>query len=90
MSAVTSSEAKVGKRLGSGDGTIKGRPKVQGNVRWDIYEKGGVVSGENRCQTNITGVIETHDGAQIRFDSTGYGIVLDSSTQNIWSMARRY
>ncbi len=63
---------QTGKLLGSGDGQLKGE-KLAGTVRWDIYEKGGVVTGDSRCQTNITGIIEAEDGAQIHFDSTGYG-----------------
>ena len=85
-SPVTSSEGRIGKRLGSGDGKVKGL-RIQGALRWDIYEKSGVVTGENRCQTNITGVIETHDGAQIQLDSTGFGMVPDSSQPNKWRMA---
>ena len=86
MTTVTSAEGRIGKRLGGGNGTINGS-KIKGSVRWDIYEKGGVVAGENRCQTNITGVMETKNGAQIQFDSTGFGMVPDSSQPNKWSMA---
>lgn len=86
MTQVTSPEGRLGKHLGSGDGTVIGE-KLKGGVRWDIYEKGGVVTGEKRCQTNITGLIVTDDGSTIQFDSVGFGMVPDSSQPNKWSMA---
>jgi hypothetical protein len=83
---VTTAEGRVGKRLGGGDGTIDG-PRLQGKVRWDIYERGGVVTGEDRCEINIAGMIETADGASVDFDAKGYGLVPDTSKPSEWSIA---
>jgi hypothetical protein len=82
MEAVTSPEGRLGEYLGSGDGTVKG-PNIQGTVRWDLYE----VTGEVRCQTNFAGVIDTDDGAEIRFDAQGFGMVPDGSKPHEWHMA---
>jgi len=79
MSPVTSSEGRVGEYLGSGDGTVKGS-RIQGTVRWDLFED----QGENVCPSNLRGIIETNDGAQIRFDSMGFFIRPDKSNPNRW------
>jgi hypothetical protein len=57
-------------------------PRLQGRIRWDLYER----VGEVRCETNFTGVIEADDGAQIRFDTMGYGMVPDRSNPHRWHM----
>ena len=80
MAAVTSSEGKVGKYIGSGDGKVKGS-KIQGTVRWDIFEK----QAEPVCDANFTGVIETNDGAQIQFHTLGFFQKDKSSSK--WSLA---
>lgn len=81
MPAVTSPEGNIGTRLGSGDGRFDGS-RLRGTIRWDIYEK----QGRSQCETNIAGVIETDDGAQISFDSLGFGMVPDTSSPHRWSM----
>jgi hypothetical protein len=79
MSPITSREAEEGEYIGSGDGTAIGS-KIQGTVRWDLFEK----QEENLCRSNLIGVIETHNGAQIRFDSRGFFIKPDLSRPNQW------
>lgn len=81
MQAMTAPEGKIGQYIGSGDGTAKGK-KVQGRVRWDLYE----AISDTRCQTNFAGVIETDDGAQIQFDARGYGMATDPSQPDEWHM----
>lgn len=56
MTAVTSIEGRTEKRLGNGDAKVKGL-QIEGTVRWDIYEKDGGVTGENRSLINIAGHI---------------------------------
>jgi len=79
MASVTSSEGRQGKYIGSGDGTVKG-PKIHGAVCWDLFEE----QEEALCRSNLTGVIETDDGAQIQFDSRGFFIKPDKSNPNRW------
>jgi hypothetical protein len=81
MAAITSPEGRSGDYLGSGDGTVNG-PRLRGRVRWDLYEKVGPL----RCETIFTGIVDTEDGAQIRFDAKGYGMVPDQAAPHIWHM----
>lgn len=82
LAAITSPEGRAGEYLGSGDGVAAG-PGLQGAVRWDLYE----VVGETRCQTNFAGVINTEDGAEIRFEASGLGLVPDRAQPNRWRIA---
>ena len=59
IARVTASEGRGGEYIGSGDGTVKG-PKIHGTVRWDLFEE----QEEALCRSNLTGVIETNDGAK--------------------------
>jgi hypothetical protein len=79
MSIVTSSEGRAGEYIGSGDGTVKG-PKINGVIRWDLFEE----REETLCRSNLAGVIDTNDGAQIHFDSRGFFIKPDQSDANKW------
>jgi len=79
IARVTASEGRGGEYIGSGDGTVKG-PKIHGTVRWDLFEE----QEEALCRSNLTGVIETIDGAQIQFDSRGFFIKPDKSNPNKW------
>jgi hypothetical protein len=72
----------MGQYLGSGEGTINGQ-RLQGVVRWDLYE----VVGEARCQANFAGIIETNIGAKIRFEATGFGLAPDRSKPRRWHIA---
>ncbi len=82
MAAVVSSEGRIGKLIGSGDGTLEGQ-RIQGTLRWTLFEK----QGDNLCETNLAGVIKTNDGAQIQFDAKGYALRADKNHPNKWSLA---
>jgi Protein of unknown function (DUF3237) len=79
MVPIASSEGRGGEYIGSGDGTVKG-PRISGTVRWDLFEE----QEEALCRSNLTGVIETDDRAQIQFDSRGFFIKPDKSNPNKW------
>ena len=79
MSPVTSRDAGEGEYIGSGEGTAKGS-RINGLVRWDLFER----REEALCRSNLTGVIETNDGARIQFDSRGFFIKTDESNPNKW------
>jgi hypothetical protein len=79
MAPIASSEGRAGEHIGSGDGTVTG-PKIHGIVHWDLFEE----QEEALCRSNLTGVIETNDGAQIQFDSRGFFIKPDKSNPNKW------
>ncbi len=79
MPVVTSPESKVGKLVASGDGKVKG-PRAQGTVRWDLFED----QGETVCRSNLRGVIETTDGAQIQFDTMGFFMRPEKSKPSKW------
>lgn len=64
---VLADPGRTGKYLGSGDGTIQGE-QVNGRVQWDLFEK----VEETLCESNLRGLIETDDGAIIRFDTLGF------------------
>ena len=82
LNPVTSPEGKIGQYIGSGDGTVNG-PKIQGTIRWDLYED----IGERVCQTNFVGIIDTDDSARIQFETKGFGMVPDPSKPNDWVMS---
>ena len=63
-------------------GTAEG-PQIKGRVRWDAYEKS---VGKYSCDSEFVGVIETEDGAEIKFESKGFTRVLDRSKTNEWTM----
>jgi hypothetical protein len=79
MPPVTSHEAREGEYIGSGEGTANGS-KINGTLRWDLFEE----REESLCRSNLTGVIETNDGAQIQFDSRGFFIKPDEANSNRW------
>ncbi len=57
-----------GQLVGSGEGTVTGS-RLAGRLRWTLFEE----PGELVCAMNPVAVIETEDGAQIRFQARGYG-----------------
>ena len=65
--SVTSPEGRVGKILGGGEGTVNG-PRLQGTIRWEIYCS---APGDSTCKIEVPGIIETSDGAKIRFETIG-------------------
>ena len=71
---------RSGELLGSGDGAVSGEI-LQGRVHWSIFEVQGPI-----CETNIVGVITTDDGAQVAFETRGYGIVPDRNQPSLWEL----
>ena len=77
---ISSADSRLGEYIGSGEGKVTGS-RIQGTIRWDLFE----TQGENLCQSNLRGVIETQDGAQIAFDSLDYFMRTDLSAPNLWT-----
>jgi len=68
---------KVGTLVGGGDGTLTG-PRVRGTVRWSNYE----TTGEDQvCYLQVPGVIQTHDGAEIRFEGRELAMPISDGSQ---------
>lgn len=83
MGAVVSPEGREGELVGSEDGTLRG-PAVQGTIRWSNFE----TRGERLCGMCPAGLIETEDGAAIRFDAKGYALRIgDAGASSQWSVA---
>src|SRR5258708_6047658 len=73
---------KVGTLVGGGDGTLTG-PRIQGTVRWSNYE----TTGEDQvCALQVPGIIQTHDGALIRFEGRELAMPLSEGSQQ-WRVA---
>ncbi len=72
--------SRSGELLGSGDGIVRGAT-LQGRVQWSIFEVQGPI-----CETTIVGVITTEDGAQVEFETRGYGVVPDPNQPHLWEM----
>lgn len=81
MPPVVAGEGRKGRLLGSGDGRAAGA-RLRGNVRWSIFE----VTGSERCEVELAGVIQTDDGARVEFEARGYGLVPDPRQPNHWQM----
>jgi hypothetical protein len=58
-----------GHLAGSGTGRVEG-PSISGTVRWSNFEQ----VFTDHCRLNVAGMIETDDGAEIRFDSQGFAV----------------
>lgn len=81
--AVVVAEGREGVYIGSGDGTVTG-DRLRGTLRWSLWSgnclyplvRNGQLAPEglHLCTLNPAGIIETHDGARIRFDGRGYGL----------------
>ena len=73
---------KVGTLVGGGDGTLTG-PNIRGTVRWSNYE----TTGEDQvCALQVPGVIQAHDGAEIRFEGRELAMPLSEGSQQ-WRVA---
>ncbi len=81
MAPVASAEGHSGRLLGSGDGRAAG-PRVRGDVSWSIFE----VTGQERCEVELAGIIQTDDGGRIEFQARGFGLVADPRQPNRWLM----
>jgi len=55
--------------VGSGTGRVAG-PRINGNLRWSNFEQ----VFADHCRLNVAGMIGTDDGAEIWFDSQGFGV----------------
>lgn len=75
-----------GKRLGGGDGVARGA-RLAGALRWELFERGGVVTGEPRCELELAGELRTDDGAVLPFEARGYGVVPDPAAPASWRIA---
>lgn len=80
LPALNAEGGKLGKYLGSGDGTVIG-DNLRGSVRWDLFEN----QGNQVCDANINGVIKTDDLVEIHFSVLGLFRKLDSG--NKWKLA---
>ncbi|MFQ5803396.1 MAG: DUF3237 family protein [Candidatus Methylomirabilales bacterium] len=97
MEPVVSPEGRRGALIGSGDGVLSGQ-RIRGRVRWSFYSgdcaylwvKAGVTPPpeQHLCTADPGGIIETEDGAVIRFDARGYGFRgVDAERPRLWRMA---
>jgi alkylmercury lyase len=95
MEVVVPAEGREGELIGSG-GTVTGE-RLRGKIRRSMFsadcayllvKTGSTPSpGQHLCTTNPGGVIETDDGAQIRFDAKGYGLRgYDTSRPHLWHL----
>ena len=69
MDPVVTPQGRDGRLVGSGDGAVRG-PSVNGTIRWSNFE----TQGEWLCGMYPAGLIETADGATIRFEAKGYAL----------------
>ncbi len=69
------------KYMGSGNGTVQGQA-LEGTVRWDLFER----QGDAVCDTRFVGVIETADGARIRFEAVDLFLRSDAEADT-WRLA---
>lgn len=75
----TSAEGKPGHYIGGGVGTARGE-RVNGDVRWDLYE----AQAPDRCDASFAGEITTEDGATVGFQTRGWLHTPDASQPHIW------
>ena len=76
------SEGREGELIGNGVGSARG-DKLAGRLRWSMFAADCVFNpdgsqpngdGDHVCTTNPALLLETEDGANIWFDSKGYGL----------------
>ncbi len=72
---------KDGELAGGGEGKALG-PLVKGKLRWSLYEN-TISAG---CSMQIPGEITTDDGALIRFEARGHGMVPDPQKPSQWKV----
>lgn len=96
MEPVISSEGRDGVLIGNGDGVVDGE-RIRGRIRWSLYSgdcayllvRAGITPSPDQhlCTVSPGGIIETEDGALIRFDARGYGLRGgDKSQPHLWSL----
>lgn len=83
MTPGVSPDGREGELVGSGDGTVRGT-ELRGTIRWTNFE----TPGERLCGMFPAGVIETEDGATVRFDARGWALRSDAErSAPIWRVA---
>ncbi|MGH2682418.1 MAG: DUF3237 family protein [Actinomycetota bacterium] len=83
MDPVVPASGREGQLIGSGDGTVRGAA-VRGTIRWSNFE----TQGERVCGMHPAGLIETDDGATLRFDARGWALRWDGDGgESIWEVA---
>jgi hypothetical protein len=83
MDPVVPTKGREGELVGSGDGTVRGSA-LEGTIRWSNFE----TQGERLCGMYPAGLIETEDGATIRFDARGWALRSDGDGGgSIWDVA---
>ena len=75
-----SEAGKVGEYIGSGEGTVDGA-EISGSVHWTLFE----TQSETICESNLFGIIETEDGAEIKFDTMGFFMRPDKTKPHQWT-----
>ena len=81
--AVVPADGREGVYIGNADGRVEGK-KLSGTMRTSMFSGDCPVPGIRKgaeppkglhlCTLNPGGIIETQDGARIRFDGKGYGL----------------
>jgi len=71
-----------GNLVGSGTGRVQG-PRINGNLRWSNFEQ----VYDDYCHLNVAGMIDTDDGAEIRFDSQGFALPSLGTRAGAWKVA---
>jgi hypothetical protein len=96
QAAEVPAENREGEYIGSGVGRVTGNT-ISGTIRWSMFAadcayllvRAGLQPGpsEDLCRVHPVGVIETADGARIRFDARGYGLRgADRSQPHLWRL----
>jgi hypothetical protein len=70
-----------GHLAGSGTGRAVG-PRLRGTLRWSNFEQ----VFDDHCRLNVAGMIETDDGAHIRFDSVGFARRVEPAPEATWTV----
>ena len=67
LEPLVAAEGREGELVGSGDGAVNG-DRLVGSLRWTLFES----PGELVCAMQPIALIDTADGAQVRFEARGY------------------
>ena len=93
---ISPAQHKRGDHIGNGVGFVRGE-KINGTIRWSYYAENCAYllvkagqqpsPGLHLCRSGPLGIIETDDGAQIRFDAEGFGLRgYNSSEPHKWTL----
>lgn len=82
LGRLSADDGRPGAYLGSGEGRVSGE-RITGTARWDLRED----ASPTACDMFFDGVIETDDGAEIRFETLGHGRVTDpDEAPSLWDV----